>query len=61
VWKALVRGRAGEKIHERLAVRFGPDRLFRHFGARRVVRRPDFEQLRNRFLGPNNVEVLQGR
>jgi hypothetical protein len=25
------------------------------------VRRPDFEQLRNRFLGPNNVEFLQGR
>src|SRR4029077_8281430 len=60
-WKALVRGRAREKVNERLAVRFDADGLFRHFGAGRVVRRPDFEQLRNRFLGPNNVEFLQGR
>ncbi len=53
--------RVGEKIHKGLTIRFGPDGLFRHFGARRVVRRPDFEQLRNCLLGPNNVEFLQGR
>src|SRR6516164_8506177 len=56
---ALVRGRAREKFHKRLAIVFCADGLFRHLGAGRVMRRSDLEQVGNGLLRPNDVELLQ--